>query len=308
MPNKLVGRFAPTPSGGLHLGNLFSFLIAYLLAKKTDGKILLRIEDLDRARTKKAYADAIMRDLDAFGFSWDNSPIFQSERTDAYLEALKQLQEQNLTYPCFCSRADLHAANAPHFGEEYVYQGTCRSLTSQQVRLKRTVRPPATRVKVDGIIRSFQDEFQGPQSYNLEKCSGDFIIRRSDGVFAYQLAVVVDDAEMGVTSVVRGLDLLTSTPRQMFLQDKLGTSHPVYAHIPVLVDASGRRLSKRDKDMDVHTLLQDRGISAELILGRLSYTAGITDEDRCCSLDELTRYAELSKLYGKKTLPAPSFD
>ena len=308
MSNKLVGRFAPTPSGGLHLGNLFSFLIAYLLAKKTDGKILLRIEDLDQARTKKAYADAIMRDLDAFGFSWDNSPIYQSERTDAYFEVLKRLQEQNLTYPCFCSRADLHAANAPHFGEEYVYQGTCRSLTSQQVRLKRTVRPPATRIKVDGIIRSFQDEFQGAQSYNLEKCSGDFIIRRSDGVFAYQLAVVVDDAEMGVTSVVRGLDLLTSTPRQMFLQDKLGASHPTYAHIPVLVDASGRRLSKRDKDMDVHTLLQDRGISAEMILGRLSYTAGITDEDRCCSLDELTRYAELSKLYGKKTLPAPSFD
>lgn len=308
MSNKLVGRFAPTPSGGLHLGNLFSFLIAYLLAKKTDGKILLRIEDLDLARTKKAYADAIMRDLDAFGFSWDNSPIYQSERTDAYFEALKRLQEQNLTYPCFCSRADLHAANAPHFGEEYVYRGTCRSLTSQQVRLKRTVRPPATRIKVDGIIRSFQDEFQGAQSYNLEKCSGDFIIRRSDGVFAYQLAVVVDDAEMGVTSVVRGLDLLTSTPRQMFLQDKLGASHPTYAHIPVLVDASGRRLSKRDKDMDVHTLLQDRGISAEVILGRLSYTAGITDEDRCCSLDELTRYAELSKLYGKKTLPAPSFD
>ena len=249
-----------------------------------------------------------MRDLDAFGFSWDNSPIYQSERTDAYFEALKRLQEQNLTYPCFCSRADLHAANAPHFGEEYVYRGTCRSLTSQQVRLKRTVRPPATRIKVDGIIRSFQDEFQGAQSYNLEKCSGDFIIRRSDGVFAYQLAVVVDDAEMGVTSVVRGLDLLTSTPRQMFLQDKLGASHPTYAHIPVLVDASGRRLSKRDKDMDVHTLLQDRGISAEVILGRLSYTAGITDEDRCCSLDELTRYAELSKLYGKKTLPAPSFD
>ena len=308
MSNKLVGRFAPTPSGGLHLGNLFSFLIAYLLAKKTDGKILLRIEDLDQARTKKAYADAIMRDLDAFGFSWDNSPIYQSERTDAYFEALKRLQEQNLTYPCFCSRADLHAANAPHFGEEYVYRGTCRSLTSQQVRLKRTVRPPATRIKVDGIIRSFQDEFQGAQSYNLEKCSGDFIIRRSDGVFAYQLAVVVDDAEMGVTSVVRGLDLLTSTPRQMFLQDKLGASHPTYAHIPVLVDASGRRLSKRDKDTDVHTLLQDRGISAEVILGRLSYTAGITDEDRCCSLDELTRCAELSKLYGKKTLPAPSFD
>ncbi len=308
MSNKLVGRFAPTPSGGLHLGNLFSFLIAYLLAKKTGGKILLRIEDLDQARTKKAYADAIMRDLDAFGFSWDNSPIYQSERTDAYFEVLKRLQEQNLTYPCFCSRADLHAANAPHFGEEYVYRGTCRSLTSQQVRLKRTVRPPATRIKVDGIIRSFQDEFQGAQSYNLEKCSGDFIIRRSDGVFAYQLAVVVDDAEMGVTSVVRGLDLLTSTPRQMFLQDKLGASHPTYAHIPVLVDASGRRLSKRDKDMDVHTLLQDRGISAEVILGRLSYTAGITDEDRCCSLDELTRYAELSKLYGKKTLPAPSFD
>ncbi len=308
MSNKLVGRFAPTPSGGLHLGNLFSFLIAYLLAKKTDGKVLLRIEDLDQARTKKAYADSIMRDLDAFGFSWDNAPVYQSERTDAYLEALRRLQEQNLTYPCFCSRADLHAANAPHFGEEYVYQGTCRDLTSQQIRLKRAVRQPATRVRVNGNLLTFQDEFQGLKSFNLEQCSGDFIIRRSDGVFAYQLAVVVDDAEMGITSVVRGLDLLTSTPRQMYLQEQLEANHPSYAHIPVLVDASGRRLSKRDEDMDVHTLLQDKGVSAELILGRLSHTAGIIDEEGCSSLDELVRYADLSSLIGKRTLTAPSFD
>lgn len=307
MSNKLVGRFAPTPSGGLHLGNLFSFLVAYLLAKKTDGEILLRIEDLDPARTKKIYAESIIRDLEVFGFSWLNTPVYQSKRTEAYLEALHLLQKQGLTYSCFCSRADLHAASAPHFGEEYVYLGTCRELTAEQIEIKQAVRRPATRVKVDSNIRPFHDEFQGLQQFNLEQCSGDFIIRRSDGVFAYQLAVVVDDAEMGITSVVRGLDLLTSTPRQIYLQDKLGAARPSYAHIPVLVDASGRRLSKRDKDLDVHTLLHSGGWSAELILGRLAYTAGMIDEDECSSLDELIRYADLSSLVGKKTITAPSF-
>lgn len=307
MSNKLIGRFAPTPSGGLHLGNLFSLLVAYLLAKKTDGEILLRIEDLDPARTKKEYADSIINDLKVFGFEWENAPVYQSDRTEAYLEALNLLQKQGLTYPCFCSRADLHAANAPHFGEEYVYVGICRNLSAEEIQLKRATRRPATRVKVDSTIKSFCDRFQGPQSFNLEQCSGDFIIRRSDGVFAYQLAVVVDDAEMGVTSVVRGLDLLTSTPRQMYLQEKLGADHPEYAHIPVLVDASGRRLSKRDKDLDVHTLLHCAGLSAERILGRLAYTAGMIDEDEDSSLDELIRYADLSSLAGKKTITAPSF-
>lgn len=308
MASKLVGRFAPTPSGGLHLGNLFSFLVAYLVAKQSDGEVLLRIEDLDPARTKRQYTESIMRDLEAFGFTWSNSPVFQSDRTEAYLAALGKLQDKGLTYPCFCSRADLHAANAPHFGEEYVYAGTCRNLTSEEIATKRAVRQPATRVKVDDKTRSFNDAFQGPQSFNLEECSGDFIIRRSDGIFAYQLAVVVDDAEMGVSSVVRGVDLLTSTPRQMYLQDLLGAEHPTYAHIPVLVDASGRRLAKRDKDTDLDKMLREQRLSTELILGRLAFSTGLIDEDTSCSIDELVHYADLSKLKGKQAIPAPSFD
>ena len=307
MGNKLVGRFAPTPSGGLHLGNLFSFLIAFLLAKKSGGEILLRIEDLDPARTKLEYANAIMRDLEGFGFSWDKPPVFQSSRTEAYLDALTKLQAKGLTYPCFCSRADLHAANAPHFGEEYVYAGTCRNLTQQEIELKRAVRQPATRVMVDGASCSFNDVFQGSKTYRLEECSGDFIIRRSDGVFAYQLAVVVDDADMGVSSVVRGLDLLTSTPRQMYLQDVLGFTHPSYAHVPLLVDGLGRRLSKRDGDTDVHKLLNERKVPSEKILGSLAFAAGIIDEDEPCSLEELVREADLMKLAGKQSITAPEF-
>lgn len=308
MGNKLVGRFAPTPSGGLHLGNLFSFLIAFLLAKKSGGEILLRIEDLDPARTKSEYADAIMRDLEAFGFSWDKPPVFQSGRTEAYLDALAKLQAKGLTYPCFCSRADLHAANAPHFGEEYVYAGTCRNLTEEEIELKRAVRQPATRVMVDDASCTFRDVFQGSKTYHLEECSGDFIIRRSDGVFAYQLAVVVDDAEMGVSSVVRGLDLLTSTPRQMYLQDVLGFAHPSYAHVPLLLDGLGRRLSKRDGDTDVHSLLNERKAPAEKILGRLAFAAGIIEEDAPCTLEELVREADLMKLAGKQSITAPEFN
>ncbi len=308
MGNKLVGRFAPTPSGGLHLGNLFSFLIAFLLAKKSGGEILLRIEDLDPARTKSEYADAIMRDLEAFGFSWDKPPVFQSSRTEAYLDALAKLQAKGLTYPCFCSRADLHAANAPHFGEEYVYAGTCRNLTEEEIELKRAVRQPATRVMVDDASCTFRDVFQGSKTYHLEECSGDFIIRRSDGVFAYQLAVVVDDAEMGVSSVVRGLDLLTSTPRQMYLQDVLGFAHPSYAHVPLLLDGLGRRLSKRDGDTDVHSLLNERKAPAEKILGRLAFAAGIIEEDAPCTLEELVREADLMKLTGKQSITAPEFN
>ncbi len=267
----------------------------------------MRIEDLDPARTKSEYADAIMRDLEAFGFSWDKPPVFQRNRTEAYLDALAKLQAKGLTYPCFCSRADLHAANAPHFGEEYVYAGSCRNLTEEEIELKRAVRHPATRVMVDGASCSFNDIFQGSKTYRLEECSGDFIIRRSDGVFAYQLAVVVDDAEMGVSSVVRGLDLLTSTPRQMYLQDVLGFGHPSYAHVPLLLDCLGRRLSKRDGDTDVHRLLNERKAPAEKVLGSLAFAAGIIEEDAPCTLEELVREADLTKLAGKQSITAPEF-
>lgn len=303
--NKAVGRFAPTPSGKLHLGNLFSFLVAYIHVKQNNGSMLLRIEDLDPARSKQQYVDAVFRDLDALGFEWDGSPVYQSQRTDAYEAALAALQAQNLLYPCYCSRADLHAANAPHFGEEVVYQGTCKAIGEKERLEKASKRNPSIRIAVSGNPISFIDAFQGEQSFNLMECSGDFVVRRSDGVFAYQLAVVVDDAWMGVTSVVRGCDLITSTPRQIYLQRLLGFPTPSYGHIPLIVSAEGKRLAKRDKSTDIDFLLNEQGISASVLLGKVAYASRLIDADEPMALPELVRYADLSKLKGVGRVPLP---
>ena len=298
----VVGRFAPTPSGKLHLGNLFSFLVAYLVAKQDGGSCLMRIEDLDPARSKQEYIDAVFRDLDALGFGWDNVPVYQSNRTEAYEEAYRLLQEQDLLYPCFCTRADLHSANAPHFGDETVYPGTCRMLNAEQRAAKRARRNPAMRIIVPSQPISFRDIFQGKQTFNLAECSGDFILRRSDGVFAYQLAVVVDDAWMGVTSVVRGYDLITSTPRQMYLQRCLGLDTPSYGHIPLIVDSAGKRLAKRDKATDIDYLLNEVGVRPEELLGRLAYATGLTSEKAPVTLDELAKNADTTGLLGKTSI------
>ena len=297
-----VGRFAPTPSGKLHVGNLFSFLIAYLVARQQGGSVLMRIEDLDPSRSKQCYIDAIFRNLDALGFEWDNEPIYQSNRTEAYEEAFKQLQKQGLIYPCFCTRADLHSANAPHYGEETIYAGTCRALTEQQRIAKESVRNPAMRIIVPSTPISFVDRFQGTRTYNLEECSGDFIVRRSDKVFAYQLAVVVDDAWMGVTSIVRGYDLITSTPRQMFLQQRLGLETPNYGHVPLIVDSAGKRLAKRDKALDIDFLLNEKNVRPERLLGKLAYSTGLIADDDAVTLDELVKDVDLSCLEGKMSI------
>ena len=302
---RVVGRFAPTPSGKLHLGNLFSFLVAYIVARRENGSVLMRIEDLDPARSKQSYADAVFRDLDALGFEWDNKPVYQSARTDAYIEAFRKLESGGLLYPCFCSRADLHSANAPHFGEEVVYAGTCRNLSDSERHEKASHRNPATRIVVLDEPIAFHDIFQGAQSFNLAECSGDFILRRSDGVFAYQLAVVVDDAWMGVTSVVRGCDLITSTPRQMYLQHLLGFDIPSYGHVPLIVDEQGRRLSKRDKSTDIDFLLNEQGVTTELLLGKVAFHTGLIDEDVPIQLDELVKTANLSALKGKSRIEIP---
>ena len=298
----VVGRFAPTPSGKLHLGNLFSFLVAYLVARKENGSVLMRIEDLDPARSKQEYIDAVFRDLDALGFEWDNEPVYQSNRTEAYEAAFDQLRERGLIYPCFCTRADLHSANAPHFGEETVYPGTCRFLDDSQRKEKEATRNPSMRVVVPDCAISFQDAFQGPQAFNLKECSGDFIVRRSDKAFAYQLAVVVDDAWMDVTSVIRGCDLITSTPRQMYLQQCLGLDTPRYGHVPLVLDSAGKRLAKRDKAMDIDFLLNERGINPRRILGKLAFATGLITEDYPVTLDELVKSADLSMLKGKTSI------
>lgn len=298
----VVGRFAPTPSGKLHLGNLFSFLVAYLVARRENGSVLMRIEDLDPARSKQTYVDSAFRCLEALGFEWDNEPVYQSARTNAYREAFERLKGKELLYPCYCTRADLHAANAPHFGEEVVYAGTCRNLSMAQRQEKTAHRDPATRIKVPDSPISFHDIFQGNQTFNLAECSGDFIVRRSDGVFAYQLAVVVDDAWMGVTSVVRGCDLITSTPRQQYLYRCLGLPVPEYGHVPLMVDSKGKRLAKRDKSTDIEVLLTEYGISPNELLGKLAFHTGLIEKYSPMSLDELIKYADLSQLQGKKRI------
>ena len=238
----VVGRFAPSPTGRMHAGNVFAALAAWLVAKSQGGRMVLRIEDLDAERSKPAYIDAVQRDLEALGLTWDEGPYFQHDRTEAYRAAFDGLAARELVYPCFCTRADLHAASAPHRGEKPVYPGTCRELSAAERASRALERTPAQRLRVPHEEVAFTDQVQGSYAQNLAQDCGDFLVCRSDGAFAYQLAVVVDDAEQGVSSVVRGVDLLCSTPQQIYLQSLLGLPHPDYAHVPLLVAERDRRL------------------------------------------------------------------
>lgn len=270
-----VGRFAPSPSGRIHLGNILCCLLAWLSARQKGGKIVLRIEDLDTARCPRQYAEQMMEDLHWLGLEWDegpeaggpNGPYFQSQRTELYQAALKRLDA--LLYPCFCTRAELHAASAPH-QKDGVYAGTCRRLTPAQQAERARYRSPALRLRVPDKEISFLDGHMGDYAENLERDCGDFLLRRSDGMFAYQLAVVVDDAAMGITEVVRGADLLSSTPRQLYLYQLLGLRPPEFFHFPLLLSPDGRRLSKRDADAGLNSL----HVTAEELLGKLAQLAG----------------------------------
>ena len=270
----VVGRFAPSPTGRMHAGNIYAALSAWLVAKSQGGTIVLRIEDLDRDRSKAEYISAVQRDFELLGLTWDRGPFFQHDRDEAYLEAFSALERRGLVYPCFCTRADLHAASAPHRGEKFVYPGTCRGLTAEQIAEKSMRRAPTQRLRVPDAAYSFEDMVQGRYEQNLAHDCGDFLIRRSDQAFAYQLAVVVDDAAQGVTSIVRGVDLLCSTPQQLYLQELLGLDHPRYAHIPLLVAEKNRRLSKRDHDAGIEELLA-RFKTPEAIIGHIAGICGL---------------------------------
>lgn len=270
----VVGRFAPSPTGRMHAGNIYAALSAWLVAKSQGGTIVLRIEDLDRDRSKAEYINAVQRDFELLGLTWDQGPFFQHDRDEAYLEAFSALERKGLVYPCFCTRADLHAASAPHRGEKFVYPGTCRGLAGEQIAEKSMRRVPAQRLCVPDATYSFEDMVQGRYEQNLAHDCGDFLIRRSDQAFAYQLAVVVDDAAQGVTSIVRGVDLLCSTPQQLYLQELLGLDHPRYAHIPLLVAEKNRRLSKRDHDAGIEELLA-RFKTPEAIIGHIAGICGL---------------------------------
>ncbi len=283
-----VGRFAPTPSGRLHLGNLLCALLSYLSVRSAGGKFLLRIEDVDVPRCPKRLADQCIKDLEYLGFTWDEPPLYQSERTEIYQRYFDRLNQLHLIYPCFCTRAQLHAAQAPNLGDrEPVYAGTCSALTREEIAEREKTRRPAMRMRVPDETVAFIDRHYGPCSENLAKETGDYILRRSDGLFGYQLAAVVDDALSGVTEVVRGRDILASTPRQIHLLKTLDFPVPQYAHIPLLMDSEGRRLAKRDKDLSLDEL--SKRYTPHQLLGMLAYTCGVLPEWRSVSLEELTR-------------------
>lgn len=266
--------------------------------------MVLRIEDLDTARSKREYADAIRHDFERLGITWDNADVmYQGQREEAYLAVLDRLQERRLVYPCFCSRADLHSASAPHVGERYLYRGTCRGLTNAEREARAAVRPAATRLMVPDETLRFEDGIQGPQEQNLRADCGDFIIRRSDGVFAYQLAVVVDDLEQGVTQVVRGVDLMDSCPQQLYVKGLLDPLHPdfEYFHVPLLTDSAGKRLSKRERAQSLSGLLESFS-SPEAFIGHLAGLSGIAPSAEAMSMDELLTVFSIDSLKGRHSI------
>ncbi len=282
--SKVVGRFAPSPSGRMHLGNAFSAMLAWLSVRKADGELVLRMEDLDPERTNETFAAQIREDLRWMGLDWDWEGTRQRLRTEAYEQAMESLWQQNLLYPCWCTRGDLKAASAPHASDgKPIYPGTCRRLTAVQ-RAEKT-RPPLWRLIVPDETVCFTDGLQGEYWENLARECGDFVVQRADGVHAYQLAVVVDDAAMGVNEVVRGRDLLDSTPRQIYLQQKLQMPQPRYYHVPLLLAPDGRRLSKRERDLDLGALQQR--YTPQQLLGKLAFWAGILPREEPIAAQEL---------------------
>ncbi len=288
-----VGRFAPTPSGRMHLGNVFAALISWLSVKARGGAWVLRMEDLDTQRTSEEFAQVLRSDLRWLGLDWDLETAPQSQRSAVYDRYFDRLADLGLLYGCYCTRSQLHSVNAPHLSDgTYVYPGTCRDLTEAEKAA--FGRAPAWRVKVPQRTYSLNDLCQGAFSQDLTDECGDFVVRRADGVYVYQLAVTVDDGEAGVTEVVRGMDLLGSAPRQMYLQELFGFDHPRYGHIPLLVAPDGRRLSKRDRDLDMGALRSR--MKPEQLLGSLAFSCGLLDQNESLSARELAAEFSWDKL------------
>ena len=293
MEKKPVGRFAPTPSGRMHLGNVFAFLIAWASVKSKDGSIVLRMEDLDTQRTSREFAQTLREDLQWLGLTWDKEQTAQSQRSCIYDRYFEILQEKGLLYPCYCTRSQLHSVNAPHRSDgTYVYAGTCRNLSEAEKAA--FSRPPAWRVTVPDGEWNFRDLLQGVQQENLLTDCGDFVVRRADGCYVYQLAVTVDDGEAGVTEVVRGVDLISSAARQMYLQELFGFPHPEYGHVPLLLAPDGRRLSKRDMDLDLGQLRLR--LKPEEVIGTLAASCGLLPQYEPISATELCSIFSWEKL------------
>ncbi len=271
-----VGRFAPSPTGPLHMGSLVAAVASYVIAKRGGGRWLLRMEDLDTFRVKQSHASEILKSLELLGLEWDGVVMFQSQRNEAYQSALDRLLMDGNVYLCGCSRKEIaHSATAPHDGEgETAYPGTCRS------GLSHGKKPKAYRVVVRDQSVTFVDMVMGEQFYDLAKVCGDFVVKRADGLFAYQLAVVVDDAEQGVNQVVRGCDLLSSTPRQIHLQRLLNYATPEYFHLPLVTGPGGCKLSKRDNSVSLSEGGNLQMRSSKLLIAALEFL----DQNPPCQL------------------------
>ncbi len=293
----LVGRLAPSPTGAQHLGNARTFLLAWLSIRARGGHILLRIEDIDSPRVKPWAAQQAIDDLRWLGLDWDEGPdrpgdrgpYVQTERRDRYEQALTQLQAAERVFPCSCTRRDIAAAaSAPHAGDEGpLYPGTCSKRTVGDARDLPV--PYAWRFRLEAGLRSFDDLFAGHQMCIPNSDLGDFVVFKSNGTPAYQLAVVVDDSSMGVTEVVRGDDLLASTFRQLALYEFFGWQPPQFAHVPLVVGQDGRRLAKRHGDTRLSTLRQ-MGIAPEHVVGTLAHSAGLIKQPRSITPRELLKH------------------
>lgn len=295
------GRFAPSPTGYLHLGNVWTAFLVWLQVRQRGGTFMLRIEDIDEQRSKPVFTQALLADLTWLGLTWDEGPetggpagpYVQQERYPLYQRAIEQLDRAGRLYPCYCSRARLQAIGAPHAGEHVVYDGHCYGLSEAQRR--QMTKRPSWRVHVPAQTITFTDGLYGRQEAYLPTACGDFVVRRADGLYAYQLAVSVDDGLMGVTHVVRGRDLLSSTAQQQWLLQFFGYAVPAYTHVPLLVDAAGHRLSKRQHGLTVREL-RSQGIGAEQILSYLAYQAKLVRTLRTYSHAELIAQCQWKQL------------
>lgn len=283
-------RFAPSPTGKMHLGHARTALVIWLRARKLGGRIVMRVEDIDRPRVVPGAADAIFRDHEWLGLHWDEGPIFQSSRDEAYERVLHELRDAGWVYSCTCSRKDIaEIASAPHGDEGPRYPGTCRNGVAKPERA------PSLRFRFDDPSPGFDDLVSG--EYPEGVVGGDFVLRRADGIWAYQLAVVVDDAEEGITEVIRGADLLSSTPRQIAIYRALGRLVPRFAHVGLVVDSAGTRLSKRHGATAVESF-RDLGRQPEEVIGLLAQSLGLTATAASIRPEELVSRFALGDISG----------
>jgi glutamyl-tRNA synthetase len=295
------GRFAPSPTGSLHLGNLRTALLAWLFARSAGARFLVRVEDLDRSRVRPGIEEAQLSDLGAIGLDWDGPVVRQSERMKLYEEAMERLEADGLLYPCYCTRAEIRAsASAPHgIAAADRYPGTCRDLTAlQRAEREAAGRPPALRVRSEDVRIAFEDRLLGP----CEEMVDDFVVRRNDGTPAYQLAVVVDDARQEIGEVVRGADLVDSTPRQILLARLLGLQEPTYAHVPLVLGPDGQRLAKRHGAV----ALSDRQEGPDEVRAWMARTLGLAERGETPSMDDLLDRFDPERLPREPTVWSPS--